>query len=276
MIYWIIFSLILIGNLTAQFKVVELGRFGGTGSTPGLFNNPSAIDIGEGGRIYICDRGNHRVQVFDIRGRFLTNFGGYGSGEEKFDEPLDIWARSTINVYVADFNNQCIQRYNKDHTYISSLYSNPGDDEKYQFERVLSVAYSPQGDMFILDESEYKIIKINPQSRGEVVFGYYESGGGELTTPVQIDLTSNHRVLVSDAGRRTINYYDYFGSFIFMLEHPKMKYPWGIAVDNHNRLYVADSEAKSIFIFASDHSYIGAIDQVGGLPLDHPVDMAIL
>ena len=272
---WIIILFLLVGNLFAEIKITELGRFGGTGSAPGLFKNPSAIDIGEGGRIYVCDRGNNRIQVFDLRGRFLTNFGGFGSGDEKFDEPLDIWARSTINIYIADYNNQCVQRYNKDHVYLSSHYSNPGDDEKYQFERVLSVAYSPQGDMFILDESENKVIKINPISRGEVAIGYYESGIGELTSPVQVDLTSNHRVVVSDAGMRSIFFYDYFGSFLFMLEHPEMKFPGGIAFDNQNRLYVADSEARSIFIFSADNSFLGAIEDVGGLRLTRPVDMAL-
>ncbi len=267
--------ILIAGNLFAEIKITELGRFGGTGSRPGLFKNPSAIDIGEGGRIYVCDRGNNRIQVFDLRGTFLTNFGGFGSGEEKFDEPIDIWARSTINIYIADYNNQCVQRYNKYHIYLNSLYSNPGDDEKYQFERVLSVAYSPQGDMFILDESEYKVIKINPQNRGEVAFGYYESGIGELTSPVQVDLTGNHRVVVSDAGRRSIFFYDYFGSFLFMLEHPEMKLPGGIAVDDQNRLYVSDSEAGSIFIFSADNSFLGTIKEVGGLHLTRPVDMAL-
>jgi DNA-binding beta-propeller fold protein YncE len=272
---WILITIFLTGNLFAQIKLTELGRFGGTGSAAGLFKNPSAIDIGEGGRIYICDRGNHRIQVFDLFGKFLTNFGGFGAGTERFDEPLDVWARSTINVYISDYNNQRVQRYNKDHVYLSSLYSNPGDDEKFQFERVLSAAYSPQGEMFILDESEYKVIKINPQNKGERAFAYYESGAGELITPVQIDLSSNHRVVVSDAGRRSINYYDYFGNFMLMVEHPDMKYPGGIALDNQNRLYVADSEAQSIFIFSPDHAYIGKITNVEGISLNRPADVAL-
>jgi len=274
-VHWIILFILLTGNLFAQINLTELGRFGGTGSAAGLFKNPSAIDIGEGGRIYICDRGNHRIQVFDLFGKFLTNFGGFGAGSERFDEPLDIWSRSTINIYVADYNNQRVQRYNKDHVYLSSLRSNPGEDEQFQFERVLSAAYSPQGEMFILDESEYKVIKINPQNKGERAFAYYESGAGELTTPVQIDLTSNHRIVVSDAGMRTVNYYDYFGNFMLMIEHPDMKYPGGIALDDKNRLYVADSEAECIFIFSPDHSFIGKITEVGGIPLYRPTDVAL-
>jgi len=241
---------LLISAASGQIAVEELGIFGGTGSAPGLFKNPTGIDIGEDGRVYVCDRGNHRIQVFNLRGNFLRNFGGFGSGEERFDEPLDIWARATITIYIADYNNQRVQRYNKDLTYISSKYSNPGDDERFQHQQVLSVAYSPQGNLFILDAGEFKVVKINAQDRGEAAFGYYESGQGELTFPVQIELTSNHRVVVSDAGADAVFYYDFFGNYLGQIKYPEFKNPAGIALDDMNRLYVADTEAQKIFIFS--------------------------
>jgi tripartite motif-containing protein 71 len=271
----LIFVILTSQLVWSQIQVTELGRFGETGSGAGAFNNPSAIDISNDGRLFICDRGNHRIQVFDRRGVFLRNFGGFGSGEDMFDEPLDVWARSTINIYIADYNNQRIKRYNKDLIYLSSKYSNPGDDERFQYERVLSIAYSPQGDMFILDESDYKVIKINPQNKGEVAFGYYESGIGELTTPVQLELSSNHRVVVSDAGAKAIYVYDYFGNFLFTLEHDQMQYPGGIAFDDDDRLYVADAEAAAIFIFSPERELVGVISEIGGLPLKRPKDMAL-
>jgi len=262
-------------SVLGQMDIQELGRFGGTGSGPSLFKNPSAVDIGEDGRVYICDRGNNRIQVFDLRGTFLKDFGGFGAGEDRFDEPVDIWARSTINIFVADYNNQRIQRYNKNLIYISAKYSNPGSYERYQFKQVLSVAYSPQSDMFILDAGENKVIKINSREKGEVTFGDYDSGSGDLTTPIQVDLTSNHRVLVSDPGSEAIFIFDFFGTFLQSLEYPGFHYPNGIAVDEKNNLYVADPEAQAIFVFSDDHTFIKKIDQIGGIKLDRPVDLAL-
>jgi serine/threonine protein kinase/sugar lactone lactonase YvrE len=37
------------------------------GNAPGLFNNPDALTIDLQGRIYVLDRGNHRVQVLELR-----------------------------------------------------------------------------------------------------------------------------------------------------------------------------------------------------------------
>ena len=254
----------------------ELGSFGGTGSAAGLFNGPSGIDFSEDGRLFIADRRNHRIQVFDQFGNFLTNFGGYGTGDENFDEPCDVWARSTINIFIADYNNQRVQRYNKNLTYLSSLYSNPGEDERFQRERILSVAYSPQGEMFLLDAGENKVVKINQNDKGIAAFGYYRSGAGQLTFPIQIDLTSNHRVIVSDAGARKIFIYDFFGNFLRTIEHPDFSAPAGLAIDDRNRIYVADPEARRVFVFDLDGKSLAEFDRVSGEMFNRPVDLTLL
>lgn len=222
----IIFFVLIVGSISfAQSHLEELGRFGGTGSIPGKFKEPSAIDRSDDGRIFICDRGNQRIQVFDMFGNFRINFGGFGWDEEKFDGPADIWARSTLNIYVADYNNQRVQRFDKDLNYIGLKVSNPGGTEQFQFREVISVAYSPQGDLFLVEAGENKILKFNSQDQGDVAFGYYESGAGELTAPVQLELSSDHRVVVSDAEANAVFVYDYFGTFLFQITHPEFRQP---------------------------------------------------
>jgi DNA-binding beta-propeller fold protein YncE len=52
--------------------------WGGAGSAPGQFQQPHSIAIDSKGRVYVADRGNNRIQIFDQSGRFLrqwTNFG---------------------------------------------------------------------------------------------------------------------------------------------------------------------------------------------------------
>jgi hypothetical protein len=273
-----IYLLLFLGfiyTVIAQPKLAELGRFGETGSAPGKFQNPSAIDITDNGHLFICDRGNQRIQVFDLSGNFLMNFGGFGWQKEKFDEPADIWARSMINIYVADYNNQRVQRFDKDFNFISSKESNPGEDERFQFREVISVAYSPQGDLFLLEAGEYKVIKFNSQDQGETAFGYYESGAGELTLPIQLELSSNHRVVVSDAEAEALFIYDYFGNFLYSISHPQFKYPMGIAHDNQDRIYVADPESKSIFEFSASGKFLYQYTRISGVPMNSPRDLCI-
>jgi len=45
--------------------------WGEPGSGPGQFNTPHSIAIDDGGNVYVADRGNGRIQVFDANGKVL-------------------------------------------------------------------------------------------------------------------------------------------------------------------------------------------------------------
>lgn len=258
----------------AQVAVEELGRFGGTGTEPGLFKNPTALDITDDGKLLICDRGNNRIQVLDTRGNFIKDIGGFGSLNDQFDEPLDVWARSTLNIFVADYNNQRIQRYDRELNFINAFYSNEGNDSRFQFFEVLSVAYSSQGDLFVLDAGENKVIKFQRES-AQATFGAYESGAGELNDPVQIDITSNEKIIVSDAGNGSINIYDYFGTYLKKVKLPGMKTPNGLVTDYSGRIYVTDIGSNKIYILTQSGELIDELESIGGKKFINPIDIAV-
>lgn len=51
-------------------------EWGRPGAGKGEFNLPHAIDVGPDGRVYVADRSNARVQIFDARGIFLSQWSG--------------------------------------------------------------------------------------------------------------------------------------------------------------------------------------------------------
>jgi sugar lactone lactonase YvrE len=260
---------------SAQIAVTYLGEFGGTGSASGLFKNPAAVKISDDQRLFICDRGNHRIQIFDMRGNYLAEFGRFGWQEREFDEPVDICVNSTLNIYVADYNNQRVQRFDRSLNFISVLNSNPGDLELYQFREVLSVVYSGQGDLFILDGGENKVIKFTAQNQGQAAFGLYESGMGELLKPVQIDISSRRQIVVTDSEGHGIYLYDYFGSFLQKIEQDDLVQPHGLSLDRQDRIYVTDLQTRSVYIFSIRGKFLGKISELGGNSLKNPRDLAL-
>jgi NHL repeat len=48
--------------------------WGSPGDGPGQFNTPHSIAVDERGEVYVADRGNRRIQVFDGAGKFLRQF----------------------------------------------------------------------------------------------------------------------------------------------------------------------------------------------------------
>lgn len=51
-----------------------LYQWGAQGSGPGQFDTPHGLALDAAGRVYVADRGNARIQVFDPRGRFIAEW----------------------------------------------------------------------------------------------------------------------------------------------------------------------------------------------------------
>ena len=57
----------------------------------------------------VCDSQNHRVQVFELCGKFVTKFGSEGSERGKFQFPRSSAILSDGRIVVSDWNNDRIQ-----------------------------------------------------------------------------------------------------------------------------------------------------------------------
>jgi DNA-binding beta-propeller fold protein YncE len=56
-------------------KSGKFGRaWGKLGTAPGEFSQPHSIALDSKGRVYVADRNNVRIQVFDAKGKFLTEW----------------------------------------------------------------------------------------------------------------------------------------------------------------------------------------------------------
>jgi DNA-binding beta-propeller fold protein YncE len=69
--------------------------FGEFGSEPGQFNVPHSIAIDSRGRLFVADRDNNRVQIFDANGRFIDQWSEFG-------RPSGIAIGADDTIYVSD------------------------------------------------------------------------------------------------------------------------------------------------------------------------------
>ena len=72
-----------------------LGAFGRTGSGPGELREPHSIAFDSRGRLFVADRINNRIQVFDQTGKFLAQW-------TQFGRPSGIYITRDDTIYVAD------------------------------------------------------------------------------------------------------------------------------------------------------------------------------
>ena len=67
--------------------VKEWGKFG---SGPSEFRTPHALAMDSQGRLFVADRGNHRIQIFDQEGKFLQEFKQFSRISGLFITPNDM------------------------------------------------------------------------------------------------------------------------------------------------------------------------------------------
>ena len=89
-----------------------ISKFGKHGKKDGAFIFPCYLSVNKEGLLMVCDSGNHRVQVFELSGKFVT-IGSKGSGRGEFDCPLSTASLSDGRIVVSDRNNHRIQIFDQ-------------------------------------------------------------------------------------------------------------------------------------------------------------------
>ena len=70
-------------NLVARISVFDRnGKFlrviGKTGTGPGEFRTPHALEFDSQGRLIVADRHNHRIQILSKEGKFIAEYDDFG------------------------------------------------------------------------------------------------------------------------------------------------------------------------------------------------------
>ena len=84
-------------------------KFGNKGEGDGEFNGPLFLSVNKAGHLMVCDELNHRIQVFELNGKFIAKFGTKGSGMGEFNLPISTAVYSDGRIVVTDLGNNRIQ-----------------------------------------------------------------------------------------------------------------------------------------------------------------------
>jgi len=147
LIYFFLFIFISISCTPKEFKVVKTNKNGITivknpnfpkdrkinirfehiltlgqedGDENYQFHKMSRFALDSEKNIYVLDRGNCRVQVFDSTGYYLNTIGKKGKGPGEFMVPLRIIILNDT-VYVSDVSTNRITKFNRKGKYITSF-----------------------------------------------------------------------------------------------------------------------------------------------------------
>jgi sugar lactone lactonase YvrE len=96
------------GNNNKVVKYDLKGRmitsWGTPGTGNGQFNTVHAIDIDKDRKLYVSDRGNGRIQIFDENGKYLDQFGG-------LRQPQHVMITADNHIAIIGGNNNKVVKY---------------------------------------------------------------------------------------------------------------------------------------------------------------------
>ena len=73
---------------------------------PGQFSGLHGIETDKAGRIYVADRSNHRIQIFDAAGTLLDSGRTCGSRITRRRDGSDVWVADGTNARLLKFDPQ--------------------------------------------------------------------------------------------------------------------------------------------------------------------------
>jgi DNA-binding beta-propeller fold protein YncE len=175
----------------------------------GKFKNASALTYSTTGFIYVTDSGTDEIYKLDTAGDVLKSAGGFGWDPGLFDDPTGIFA-NPLTVYVCDKNNHRVQRFDKDLNYFWLLTTRNSDTTDLRFGYPLGCVVSQQGDLYILDSENKRIVKFDLFGNFVLNFGGYDAGIYSLSAPQSIAISNSNSLFVADGKQIVI--FDQYGS----------------------------------------------------------------
>lgn len=227
-----------------------LFSFGSEGIGAAELKFPVGITSAQDGGILVADRGNRRVQIFNRDGTFIKTI-ALDSKKAKYT-PVDVAVDETGKRFYVSATSPIHQILvlNQDGKVLSK-WGKPGSNEG-EFRYPATMAVSNEGEIYIVDVLNTRVQVLDKKGAFLVTVGSWGVTQGQLFRPKGVALTSNGLVLVSDSYLGVVQIYNSDTRFKGVLATDgdifRFNTPVGIAVDDNNRLYIAEALANRVTI----------------------------
>jgi hypothetical protein len=217
----------------------------------------SAVAVDREGNIWIADRCGANdcagstldpIMEFDFKGKFIKSF---GAGMFLFPHGLFIDRADHIwltDGHVGAGKGDDVLEFDRNGKLLRTLgkpgVSGSGPDT---FHEPNAVLVAPNGDIFVSDghepnEGNARVVKLDPQGRFIKQWGSHGSGPGHFEMPHTLAMDSQGRLFVGDRGNDRIQIFDQDGNLLGIWT--QFSRPSGVFIDQHDIIYVADSESR--------------------------------
>jgi peptidylamidoglycolate lyase len=148
---------------TRVIKLDKDGKFqlewGTKGTGPGQFDLVHSVAVDGQGRVFVADRSNHRIQIFDAAGKFLDQWPNvrHPTFLTVSNDNKSVWVASGIEDRMVkyDMNGKLQTYWGAPGNFAATLYNPHG------------FSVDPAGDLYIADSFNNRVQKLVPRADGD-------------------------------------------------------------------------------------------------------------
>lgn len=231
------------GTLLRQWKMLDV-----------QFGKPEGIVWLKDGQLVVCDTHYHRLVWFDQNGKVNRVVGERGTGPAQFVFPVGITKDAAENLYVCEYGgHDRVQVFSRDGTWLRE-FGSPGTGPG-QFQRPSGLVWHA-GQVFVADAVNNRILVFKDSGEYVGLLGAH-SGANRATSalsfnlPYDIALAPDGAFYVIEYGAGRLSKVSTDGRLLGRYGSTgggsgEFATPWGLAVDNRMRIYVADTKNRRI------------------------------
>ncbi|MEW6087409.1 MAG: NHL repeat-containing protein [bacterium] len=242
------------------------------------FNQPQDVAVAANGNVYIADTVNRRIQVFNDKGEFVSAFGKEGREDEEFLDPNGVGADSEGRIYVADPVLNQVKIFTPEGEFVSKFELKAGRHRGPQGIKEDSqtgandVCVDSQGNIWVADVDDQLLEVHDKNGNYKFIVNVFEINGKPrgLVRPAYIAINSHDEVYVSCGIISRIYRFDNTGNFLTEFGGQGdvaglFGQTSGIAIDEMDRVYVADIAKGNVQVFDREGKFLFALsDEKGG------------
>lgn len=227
-------------------KKINVGKFDyevveGWGKLPEgwKFTQVAGMAVDSHDRVYVYNRSEHPVIVFDREGNFLNSWGegiltrgGHG-----------IFMDAGDYVYLVDGTMQTVMKFTQEGERILMLGTEGQANEGKPFNRPTDVALSPSDEIYVSDGYGNSLVH-RFSADGKLICSWGEPGSevGQFNLPHSVVVDRQERVYVADRENHRIQVFTSEGEYITMLTG--FLQPTDLFIDDDDNLYVSELQHR--------------------------------
>jgi DNA-binding beta-propeller fold protein YncE len=223
-------------------KITPSGDVYGLGG-PDLLVNPQGVAVDGSRFIYILEQGADRLRKFSHTGFLVFTLGGPEVRVRRFACPTAICLDQYHQIYIAEAERDRITCYSA-----AGHWQTNYEGRTYEpgFRRPQGVAVDLQGNVYVSDTLNHRIVRLRPNGEMDAVIGRPGPEMGELAEPSGLATAPEGGVWVADSGNDRVQRFSGEGEATCCFPEPDrrdvdLSCPTAVALDGEGSVYVSDS-----------------------------------